>query len=346
MGSSGFNSMSSVRREKVLAFSLALLFLVIHAVMYFVFRHNNIPPLAILNLASVTFYVGMLILILNDKLYEFVVASFVEICFHMAVTIYCTGWNSGFQVTLIGICVLLAYVEYIGRTGHMKYPRLIVLGPVAMITYLVSFYYTIKRPAPYPLPEHVSNIFQVAWALIVFGNIFVVMQIFVNFAASSQEKLSYEALHDKLTGLPNRVYMSEYLKKVFAKSDNEKYWLAITDLDDFKLINDTYGHNCGDYVLVTIANLLKSPGIEVCRWGGEEFLLVGKKVNNGPAALLQQIRQSVHDYNFQYENHQIHVTLTIGMSWLQSEMTLDQWISSADKKLYEGKAAGKDRLCM
>ena len=93
--------MSSARREKILALSLALLFLVIHAVMYFVFKHNKIPPLAILNLASVTFYVGMLILILNDKLYEFVVASFVEICFHMAVTIYCTGWNSGFQVTFM-----------------------------------------------------------------------------------------------------------------------------------------------------------------------------------------------------------------------------------------------------
>ena len=121
------------------------------------------------------------------------------------------------------------------------------------------------------------------------------------------------------------------------------------DIDNFKRVNDTYGHDNGDLVLKDVADILRSntrPGDFLCRWGGEEFLLVGKKVNNGPAALLQQIRQSVHDYNFQYENHQIHVTLTIGMSWLQPEMTLDQWISSADKKLYEGKAAGKDRLCM
>jgi diguanylate cyclase (GGDEF)-like protein len=139
--------------------------------------------------------------------------------------------------------------------------------------------------------------------------------------------------------------MTEYLKDVFAESGKDRYWLAITDLDDFKLFNDTYGHNCGDYVLVTIANLLRSPSVKVCRWGGEEFLLVGKTVTNGPIAMLQQIRQSVHDYNFQFDNNQLHVTMTIGMSWLEPGMTLDQWISSADEKLYEGKTSGKNKLC-
>ncbi len=340
------SKLSAIKRVKLLAYSLAVLFLIVHIVMYFIFRHNNVPPMEILNLISIIFYVLMLMLILNNQLCEFVVATFLEINIHMGAAIYYTGWNSGFQVTLIGICVLLAYSEYVGRSQHLKYIRFVLLAPVAMITYLAGFYISLKRPAPYALPENVSIFFQVAWAIIVFLCIFVVMQIFVYYAVASQEELTYEAMHDKLTGLPNRLYMSEYLQKVFQRPADEAYWLAIIDLDDFKLINDTYGHNCGDYVLVTIANLIKSPGIEVCRWGGEEFLLSGKKVNYGPVALLQQIRQSVHDYNFEFDGYKLHVTMTIGMAWREPGMSLDQWISTADKKLYEGKAAGKDRLCL
>lgn len=316
----------------------------IHVVMYFIFRQNNVPQMEILNLVSILFYVVMLMLILNDKLHEFIIATYLEINIHMAAAIYYTGWDSGFQITLIGITILLAYAEYAGRSLHRKYVRFALLAPVGLVTYLLSFYISIKRPAPFPLPEKVTIIFNVAWALIVFITLIIVMQIFVYFAVASQDRMTYEAMHDKLTGLPNRLYMSEYLQKISAEPGGERYWLAITDLDDFKKINDTYGHNCGDYVLVTIANILNSPGIEVCRWGGEEFLLVGKKIANGPIALLQQIRQTVHDYEFQYEEQQLHVTLTIGMSWREPDMTLDQWISSADKKLYDGKAAGKNRV--
>ncbi len=336
---------SALKRVKLLSYILAILFLVVHVVMYFVFKRNGVPPMEILNLISVVFYVLMLMLILIDKLNEFVIACFLEVIIHMTAAIHYTGWNSGFQITMIGMCVLLAYAEYLGRTMHGKFVRFIFLAPVAPAAYLYSFQMSLKGPAPYLLPESVSNFFQVAWGLIVFIAIFVVLQVFVLSAAASQDELRYEAMHDKLTGLPNRVYMSEYLQKVFHNSTDEQYWLAIIDLDDFKLCNDTYGHNCGDYVLVTISNILNSPEIEVCRWGGEEFLLVGRKISNGPIALLQQIRQTVHDYDFEYEGKHIHMTLTIGMAWKKPGMSLDQWISTADKKLYEGKTTGKNKVC-
>lgn len=324
---------------------MAVLFLVVHVVMYFVFKRNGVPPMEILNLISMVFYVLMLMLILDNKLNEFAVACFLEVIIHMTAAIYYTGWHNGFQITMIGMCVLLAYVEYIGRSLHKKFIRFIFLSPIALLAYLYSFHLSLKRPAPYPLPESVSNSFQVAWALIVFVTIFVVLQVFVYSASTSQDELRFEAMHDKLTGLPNRVYMSEYLQNVFADSNDKQYWLAIIDLDDFKICNDTYGHNCGDYILVTIANILRSPGIEVCRWGGEEFLLVGRKISNGPIALLQQIRQTVHDYDFEYAGKHIHMTMTIGMAWKKPDMTLDQWISTADEKLYEGKTTGKNKVC-
>lgn len=336
----------TMKRVKLLAGSLAVFFLAVHVVMFFIFRRFEVTPMVYLNIFSVAFYAAMIVLILLGRLYEFVLGTFLEVNFHMGAAIYYTGWGSGFQITLIALCILLAYSEYVGRSMKIKYVRFIFFAPLSMVTYLLSFYISLQRPAPYQLTEHVMNAFQRSWAVIVFIITIVVLQVFVYFTASSQEELSYEALYDKLTKIPNRFYMAEYLRKVFLAPDKSGYWLAITDLDDFKAVNDTYGHNCGDYVLVTIANLLNSPGMEVCRWGGEEFLLVGNKRNGEPMEMLQQIRQSIHDYKFQYEDKQLHLTMTIGMAWLQEGMSIDEWINAADKKLYEGKAAGKNRVCV
>ena len=90
------SKLSAIKRVKLLAYSLAVLFLIVHIVMYFIFRQNNVPPMEILNLISIIFYVLMLMLILNNQLCEFVVATFLEINIHMGAAIYYTGWNSGF----------------------------------------------------------------------------------------------------------------------------------------------------------------------------------------------------------------------------------------------------------
>ena len=334
----------TMKRIKLLCGSLSVFFLLVHAILFFIFKRYNVTPMVHLNILSIVFYLVMLILVIKDRFYAFVTATFLEINLHMAAAIFYTGWEGGFQVTLIAICILLAFAEYVGRMKHLKYPRFIFLAPVAMVTYLLSFYISLQHEIPYLLPNQVSIAFRYAWATIVFLIMFVILEMFVNFAASSQEVLSHEALYDRLTGIPNRFYMAGHLRKVFSSPVKDGYWLAITDLDDFKKVNDTYGHNCGDYVLVTIANLLACPGMESCRWGGEEFLLVGHKKDGDPMEKLQQIRQSIHDYKFQYEGQNLNLTMTIGMAWLKPDMSLDEWINAADKKLYEGKAAGKNQV--
>ena len=77
----------TIKRVKLLSYSLAVLFLVVHVVMYIIFKRNNVPPMEILNLLSITFYVVMLILILNDKIRTFIIACFLEINIHMGFTL-------------------------------------------------------------------------------------------------------------------------------------------------------------------------------------------------------------------------------------------------------------------
>ena len=191
-----------------------------------------------------------------------------------------------------------------------------------------------------------ESILQIAWAIIVFVVILPVLVMFVYVATRSQEILTNEVLHDKLTGLPNRYYMSTFFGNMAAGDGERQYWLAIADLDDFKRINDTYGHNCGDYVLVTLGRLIRdlSPDIEYCRWGGEEFLIAGEREDSDPELLLRRLRRDVEAYPFEYNGQKLHLTVTIGAAWFTPGQSIDEWIERADRKLYEGKSSGKNRM--
>ena len=342
------NKFLSMKNVKILSFAMSMLFLMIHIAMYSLFTYYGVTPMARFNIFSMCFYCAMLILIHRGRLHIFTVATFVEICAHMGLAEYYTGWNGGFQLTLIGICVLLYFSEYVARSMHLSYTRSLILVPAAMLAYLVPLVIGLNRAAPYSLPDSVNAVLQIAWALIVFGVAIPILQLFVSIAARSQEELANEVLHDKLTGLPNRYYMSSFFRKMDSEDGESQYWIAMADLDDFKGVNDTYGHNCGDYVLVTLAGIIRelSPVIEVCRWGGEEFLLAGKGNTSDPKRQLERLCRAVEAYPFEYDGVKLRLTITVGAAWFTPGESIDDWIAAADRKLYEGKSAGKNRVVM
>lgn len=330
--------MLTEKRVKRLCYVMAGVFMIIHVGMLLLFARYQVIPMAWVNAASILFYAGMILLVRLGKLKDFVVSTFLEITFHMGLAVYFAGWGVGFQICLIGVCVLLFYAEYVGRSLKMETVRSIFLAPVAAAVYLAALIISNLRPARYTLPEPIEAAMQVFWALVVFGIMLAILQIFLIVAIRSQEELSSEAMHDKLTGLPNRYYMSS----VFPKIMNRNCWLAIADLDDFKQLNDTYGHNCGDYVLQTVAEILRQQdGIEVCRWGGEEFLIASAKQD---AEILQDVHRQIASFPFEYQGTKLHVTATIGMAWYREGHSIDEWINTADEKLYEGKKHGKNQV--
>uniref|UniRef100_UPI00402685A5 GGDEF domain-containing protein n=1 Tax=Roseburia inulinivorans TaxID=360807 RepID=UPI00402685A5 len=124
--------------------------------------------------------------------------------------------------------------------------------------------------------------------------------------------------------------------------------IAIADIDFFKRINDTYGHDAGDEVLKAVAELfmdkMKTYG-RVCRWGGEEFLFVfyGR---NGDAAydVLQEIYDEIHRLTVSYENEEIRITMTFGLEEYDKNDGMEMAIRRADEKLYQGKETGRDKI--
>ena len=163
----------------------------------------------------------------------------------------------------------------------------------------------------------------------------------------ANQKLKLAADTDPLTRLPNRRAILEGLEEIDRDKD-DTITIAIGDIDHFKLVNDTYGHDAGDEVLKTISNLIMrfmdKKGY-CARWGGEEFLLVFSNTNGDEAYLmLDHFRRKIGEAVTEYEGNKIQVTMTFGLEEHGFFQTTDKTIKDADDKLYTGKNTGRNKV--
>ena len=158
------------------------------------------------------------------------------------------------------------------------------------------------------------------------------------------------AMRDPLTKLANRRNAAAILEqeKSRLQRNNEPLSVLLCDLDHFKLVNDKYGHNGGDMVLTELSALFKEQVRQqdcVARWGGEEFLIILPQTSSEQASVIaEKIRSSVEQYTINFVKHQIRVTISIGISQLAEDQTIDELINNADKCLYQAKTLGRNRV--
>lgn len=165
------------------------------------------------------------------------------------------------------------------------------------------------------------------------------------------KELRHVASTDPLTKVWNRFRMLEHVEKClkrYRKGEMQFMSVAIGDIDFFKRVNDTYGHECGDEVLRSLAHLfdMETRGIgAVARWGGEEFLFLFENMNGDEArTALSGIQTKLNRLDIPYEGQSHHVTMTFGLTEYDFNLSLDQNIKLADDKLYKGKERGRDRI--
>ena len=155
---------------------------------------------------------------------------------------------------------------------------------------------------------------------------------------------------DPLTGLLNRRACRSSLQKMIGQCrENRQQSLSVTigDIDFFKRINDTYGHECGDMVLRSVSNIFKKHMEEkglVSRWGGEEFLLAFELPLAHAHEKLEQIADEIRETTFAYEGETFSVSLTFGLTGVTGGQSLDEIVKEADDLLYRGKAEGRNRI--
>jgi diguanylate cyclase (GGDEF)-like protein len=169
-------------------------------------------------------------------------------------------------------------------------------------------------------------------------------------ALENIQEVTNHANRDYLTGLYNRRYFSDamtvYLESL--QESHEHFAIAMIDIDNFKTINDNYGHDIGDKVIVTLSEILRTSTNHrdiVARFGGEEFCVVLKNINRYSAPeILERIRQEVENFEFQFNKKEtLRVTISIGGA-LHEDGLLEDTIAQADMMLYQAKNTGKNKV--
>ncbi len=162
-----------------------------------------------------------------------------------------------------------------------------------------------------------------------------------------QIQLEDKSTHDKLTGAFNREYFESHYKLIINEYTKENHLLvfSILDIDFFKKVNDTYGHDIGDKVLKQFVQIIQNSSRNddlVIRWGGEEFILL-LKINSIDNAkkVLENIRKTIAQTSFEKVEH---ITCSIGATVYKENETIEDSFKRADKALYEAKNSGRNKV--
>jgi diguanylate cyclase (GGDEF)-like protein len=166
-----------------------------------------------------------------------------------------------------------------------------------------------------------------------------------------QSKLREQAIRDPLTELFNRRYLEETLERELARAAREDYSVCVImiDLDHFKRVNDTYGHEAGDEVLKTLAITLSEQcrrGDFACRYGGEEFVVIMPNINLETAyERAENIRKSLNSLHVPYRHYSLTITISMGIACYPiNGGTRDSILHAADQAMYGAKEAGRDHI--
>ena len=226
-----------------------------------------------------------------------------------------------------------------------------------LIYRMALFAFALNHVPVFQLDTTTNIVYQTANSM----TLFLILAIdFIIFSSSIQsterelrlynQELHKEADTDPLTGLANRRAMMDTIRLKKEDDPDLPFCVAIGDIDFFKKVNDTYGHNCGDYTLQELAKLFREKAennYQVCRWGGEEFCFFIPKKNIDEAwELMFDLCESVRKMPLCFEGNEFSITITIGIEENDFQSPVDVILDKADKKLYMGKVAGRNRVVM
>ncbi len=259
------------------------------------------------------------------------------------------GWSAGMQNYFI-IALMMCFFTSHGRLLY----KFLYAGFILIIRILtIGLYGGMKSNAGVSGFE--DKLLQITNITAVFTAI-----IFISYYYSRREneaesklmkynnKLKEEANTDQLTGLFNRRKAKEYLAEIKNADFTNGISIAMADIDFFKKVNDTYGHDAGDEVLKFVANLMKEKSRSttfLSRWGGEEFLVVLPDCNGDNAYIvLERLRTLIENSVIKVGDQEIRITMTFGLTEFGYDMDEEAAIKEADEKLYMGKQNGRNQV--
>lgn len=280
----------------------------------------------------------------------FVLGGSISLVYALYAT-YEFGWASGFFFLMLSVLPISFLNAHLNKVGAAFVGLTIGGGAIAL--YVISWY----------LPPHtllspqllrwlfLANLLWSVVSLAVLGYFFEKRAGEIESTLiTANKRLTNLAATDPVTNLANRRTMLTRIDQEKAKLDQtgEPFSLIMIDIDNFKEVNDEYGHDAGDFVLVNLAaiiNFILRKQDQVARWGGDEFLVFLPETGaEGGRVVAEKIRARILTTPFIYHEIDIPVTVTLGVSACDTNIGIGNCIRKADLALYTGKQAGKNRV--
>jgi diguanylate cyclase (GGDEF)-like protein len=320
--------------------------LVLHGIFLALFYAYDIRPLYYFNYFSVTLFIVVVWVTVRLRRLAAgaMVAMTLEILLHQLLGVYLLGWGYGFQYFLIAVCAFL------GLVGSQRLATQMLLAGICFLTLAAAYWLHLHVPPSYSMPAAVRVFLYIFNLASTFVIIATVAMIFSHAERQYKERLAEESNTDPLTRLSNRRWAMTCLASERARVRRcaREFVVAIGDLDDFKQINDQFGHHAGDDVLVAVAGALRRAlrtQDVIARWGGEEFLLLLPETNldNG-SMVLDRLRALVAGLEIPSGPHRLRISITFGVAVAGPADDVEAVVKAADAALYEGKRQGKNRV--
>lgn len=327
-----------------------IIFLLGHIIYLVLFHNLGVSPMEKYNYFSMIYYTAMCFLTMKiEKSGILMIVSLIEVVIHSSLCVYYMGWDVGFSQFLIFIIP----IPFFPSMKKKFIPFLI--SAVDLVIYCLLKIGTTNMPVKYSFYESTDNFIFLINSFFGFVIIVYISSVYLFQRESSQRKLEEHnetlrklATIDPLTKLYNRRAMFEYSKAMIKSSrlKEKGYFIGLADIDDFKKVNDTYGHDIGDKVLKSVAaQLLECVPEEgcVCRWGGEELLFaIPEYAFDNGFKCAEDFRSNVENLKFEYNGTSFSVTITIGVYEGTAGEDFENAVRRADNRLYIGKKLGKN----
>lgn len=362
-----------------------------HVTFLIIFVISGIYTLAVFNVLSIVFYAAAALRSRKSSFEEHIIGwltvTYMEITAHAVICTIWMGFETCFFMYSMIVLTVASYVLYLA-CDHEKFLGIIIpFALITVVTLAAVFLYLLFFP---PLfagvfgRELSEGQIQLMKGVNIFFNTFIIFFFTLTFIAEmnllvrklneSNERLNFIADHDALTGLYNRRSLYRLFDKIHGRDGEEgdnkadspllpnkdrtsdSFCVIMGDIDDFKKINDTYGHHFGDEILKAVSGVLKSRvnGNDIaCRWGGEEFLIIMSGSREDCLKRAEEIRCRVGGLRTLSGDTEVFVTMTFGLadsfertdgSRTLTAASIDELVQIADERLYRGKRNGKNAV--
>lgn len=329
-----------------------LIMCLVHVTLLTIAWYAKADTIVYINIISVIVYLFCIILCKYGHITPVYLSVLFEVCIYVEVSVYYIGWQC------CSYCFLFAIVPiviYFGSFIFSNRKRWIIVVSLCLIflEYSVLFINYSKSVPVYAVSDGVRSVLTIFSAFVMFFSMIFYNAIYIyssenemNILEKENEQLSVDAKNDILTDMLNRRGFKPKVDELIKNASKETFSVAFCDIDDFKRVNDSYGHECGDEVLKHISGIIKKEmgDCDICRWGGEEIVILMKGYDlNKAVDRMENVRKIIESVPTAIYNKHIPVTITIGVAEYDDKYKeSDSIIKVADERMYYGKQHGKN----